>query len=58
MNLGSELLSSLVITIAERANLVVFVIDGGRTLKPVLLPKLKFLLFSFTLLVFSRVTFS
>jgi len=42
LNLGSELLGSLVITIAERANLAVFVIDGGRTLKPVFLPGLQF----------------
>lgn len=40
LNLDSELLNSLVITIAERANLVVFVTDGGRTLKLVFLPKL------------------
>lgn len=40
LNLDSELLSSLVITIAEGANLVVFVTDGGRTLQLVFLPKL------------------
>lgn len=54
----SELLGSLLVTVDERADLVVFVIDGGRTLKPVFLPKLKFSLFSFMLVVFNRVTFS
>lgn len=52
------MLGSLVITAAERASLVVFVIDRGRTLKPVFLPKLKFSLFSFMLFAFNRITFS
>lgn len=54
MNLDSELQSSLVITIVESANLVVFVTDGGRTLKLVFLPNL----FAFMLFVFNRMMFS
>lgn len=56
--MSSELLSSLIITIAKRANLVIFVIDGGITLKPVFLPELQFSLFSFALFVCNRMTFS
>lgn len=43
---------------SRESNLVIFVIDGGITLKPVFLPELQFSLFSFTLFVCNRMTFS